>query len=59
MTTSLLGAFDWEHLPILLIVGFALFAGGLGARLFQRLRIPQVVGYIIIGVILGRSGLRQ
>ncbi|NBB96117.1 MAG: CBS domain-containing protein [Planctomycetes bacterium] len=45
-----------HHLPILLIVGFALFAGGLGARLFQRLRIPQVVGYIIIGVILGRSG---
>ncbi|HDY64976.1 MAG TPA: CBS domain-containing protein [Phycisphaerae bacterium] len=58
MTTSLLGAFDWEHLPILLIVGFALFAGGLGARLFQRLRIPQVVGYIVIGVILGRSGLK-
>ncbi|MBN1943008.1 MAG: cation:proton antiporter [Phycisphaerae bacterium] len=56
MTPSLLGQFDLEHLPILLIIGFALFAGGLGARLFQRLRIPQVVGYIVIGLLLGRSG---
>ena len=48
---------DLDHLPILLIIGFAIFAGGLGAKLFQKMRIPQVVGYIIIGVILGRSGL--
>lgn len=53
----MLSQLDVHHLPILLIVGFALFAGGLGARLFQRLRIPQVVGYITIGVLLGRSGL--
>lgn len=53
----ILSQLDVHHLPILLIVGFALFAGGLGARLFQRLRIPQVVGYIAIGVLLGRSGL--
>ena len=49
---------DTDHLPILLIIGFAIFAGGLGAKLFQKMRIPQVVGYIIIGVILGRSGLQ-
>ncbi len=58
MTACLLGQLDWQHLPILLIVGFALFAGGLGARLFQRLRIPQVVGYIVIGLLLGRSGAK-
>jgi Kef-type K+ transport system membrane component KefB/CBS domain-containing protein len=53
-----LAQFDIQHLPILLIIGFALFAGGLGAKLFQRLRIPQVVGYIVIGLLLGRSGLK-
>ena len=53
-----LAQLDIQHLPILLILGFALFAGGLGARLFQRLRIPQVVGYIVIGLLLGRSGLQ-
>ena len=57
MTPIALSVFDQSHLPILLVVGFALFAGTLGARVFQRLRIPQVVGYIVIGLVLGRSGL--
>ena len=46
------------HLPILLVIGFAIFAGTVGARLFQRMRIPQVVGYIIIGLLVGQSGLK-
>ncbi|NQU38965.1 MAG: cation:proton antiporter [Lentisphaerae bacterium] len=46
-----------EHLPILLIIGSAILAGSLGGRLFQMLRIPQVVGYIAIGVLVGKSGL--
>ena len=53
----MLAGLDQPHLPILLVVGFALFAGTIGARIFQRLRIPQVVGYIAIGVLVGRSGL--
>jgi Kef-type K+ transport system membrane component KefB len=57
MAASLSEFIDWHNLPILLIIGFALFAGGVGAKLFQRLRIPQVVGYIVIGLLLGRSGL--
>jgi Kef-type K+ transport system membrane component KefB len=44
---------DHSHLPVLLVIGFAIFAGALGGRLFARLHIPQVVGYIIIGVVLG------
>jgi Kef-type K+ transport system membrane component KefB len=48
---------DTGHLPILLIIGSAVLAGSLGARLFQWLRIPQVVGYIAIGVLVGKSGL--
>jgi len=46
-----------SHLPMLLIIGFAIVFGTIGARLFQRLRIPQVVGYIVIGLLVGQSGL--
>ncbi|MDD5281872.1 MAG: cation:proton antiporter [Candidatus Omnitrophica bacterium] len=45
------------HLNALFLLGLILFVGIMGARLFQRLRIPQVVGYIIAGILLGRSGL--
>ncbi len=46
-----------SQLPLLLVIGFSIFGGGLVARLFQRLRIPQVVGFIALGVVIGRSGL--
>jgi Kef-type K+ transport system membrane component KefB len=45
------------HLNLLLVVGIAIFGGTLGARLFKRLRIPQVVGYVAIGLVLGQSGI--
>ncbi|HSV43945.1 MAG TPA: cation:proton antiporter, partial [Candidatus Bathyarchaeia archaeon] len=41
------------HLNMLLILGLALFGGTVGGRLFQKLKIPQVVGYILIGFFLG------
>ncbi|MCK5738605.1 cation:proton antiporter [bacterium] len=44
------------HLNILLLLGLALFGGLLGGRIFQKLRTPQVVGYIIIGILIGESG---
>jgi len=46
------------HLNILLLLGLALFGGTVGGRLFQKLKIPQVVGYIIIGILIGRTGLK-
>ncbi len=46
------------HLPVLFLIGLALYFGTAGARIFQKLHIPQVVGYIVIGVIVGRSGFR-
>ena len=46
------------HLNLLLLLGLALFSGAMGGRLFQRLRIPQVVGYISIGIVIGVSGLK-
>ncbi|MHC4247708.1 MAG: cation:proton antiporter domain-containing protein [Planctomycetota bacterium] len=45
------------HLNILLLAGLAIAGGTLGAGLFKRLRIPQVVGYIAIGFLVGRSVL--
>lgn len=45
-------------MDILLILGIAISGGFLGAKLFRAIRIPQVVGYIIIGVILGVSGAK-
>jgi len=48
----------FQHFGVLFILGFGIFGGALGAQLFQRLRIPQVVGYIVIGLVLGESGLQ-
>lgn len=45
------------HLNILILLGIVLFGGTIGGRLFQKFRIPQVVGYIIIGIIIGQTGL--
>jgi len=49
-----------EHLTfgVLILLGVSLLGGVLGAWLFQRLRVPQVVGYIVMGLLLGESGLR-
>lgn len=43
---------------VLVLLGLAVFGGMLGAWLFQRMHIPQVVGYICIGILIGESGLR-
>jgi Kef-type K+ transport system membrane component KefB/CBS domain-containing protein len=42
-------------MDILLLLGISIFLGTLGGRIFQKFKIPQVVGYIIIGLILGKS----
>ena len=34
-----------EHLNLLLLIGIAIFGGTVGAKIFQKIRIPQVVGY--------------
>lgn len=40
---------------ILIVLGGAIFFGIIGGKIFQYLRIPQVVGYIVLGLILGKS----
>ena len=42
-----------EEMNIILLVGIAIFGGTVGARIFHRLNIPRIVGYVAIGIILG------
>ncbi len=46
------------HDGILIVLGTAIFGGTLGATLFQKLHFPQVIGYIVIGLVIGESGLQ-
>lgn len=39
----------------LALIGLCIFCGVIGAWVFQKLHIPQVVGYIVIGVLVGQS----
>jgi Kef-type K+ transport system membrane component KefB len=41
------------HLNPVLLFGVVILGGTFGARLFQRMHIPQVVGCIVVGVLLG------
>ena len=43
---------------IMLILGLAVFGGIAGAWFFQKVKIPQVLGYLVIGLIIGKSGLQ-
>jgi len=42
-----------EGVGIILPVGLAVFFGTIGARIFQKLHVPQIIGYISVGIILG------
>ena len=42
---------------LILLLGIMMFFGSFGGRIFQKLKIPQVVGYIVVGIILGVSGI--
>jgi Kef-type K+ transport system membrane component KefB len=42
---------------IISTVGLLITVTFLGSKLFQRLGVPQVVGFIVVGVLLGTSFL--
>ncbi|MBN2641772.1 MAG: cation:proton antiporter [Victivallales bacterium] len=44
------------EMGLLIVLGLAVFLGMIGAWLFQKIRFPQVVGYIVIGLIIGQAG---
>jgi len=47
------GAEPFGGLNLLVLFGLIVFAGTFASRLFQKLHIPQVVGCIVIGILLG------
>jgi Kef-type K+ transport system membrane component KefB len=48
---------DFINLDILAIIGLLITAAFLGSKIFQRLGIPQVVGFIVVGTLCGTSFL--
>ncbi len=44
------------ELGVLAILGICVAGGIIGAFIFQKLNMPQVVGYIVIGVLIGDTG---
>ena len=46
-----------QHYGVLLILGVSAFVGLFGAWFFQKIKVPQVVGYIAVGLLLGQSGI--
>lgn len=43
---------------LVLILGILMFFGTIGGHLFQKIKVPQVVGFFVIGIIIGDSGLQ-
>ncbi len=43
---------------LVLLLGVIMFFGALGGRIFKKFKIPQVVGYIVIGIVIGSSGFQ-
>ena len=46
-----------NYLDILFVLGVAILSGTVMGRISQKLRIPQVVGYVVAGIITGSSAL--
>lgn len=57
MTHSILAMAD-IHFGILVLLGVGVLGGALGAWFFQKIRIPQVVGYIAFGILIGNTGFK-
>lgn len=46
------------HFNIMFLLGCALFFGTIGGELFEKFKFPKVIGYILIGIILGQNGIK-
>lgn len=49
--------FETASLDILAVIGLTIMLAFLGSKVIKRLGIPQVVGYVVVGVLLGPSFL--
>ncbi|MEM9424885.1 MAG: cation:proton antiporter, partial [Spirochaetota bacterium] len=58
MAQILAGYRHWAgslELPVVLMLGIFIIAGRLFAMLFEKIRLPSIVGLLIGGVVLGSS----
>ena len=46
-----------QHLEFLWLLAVVFLGGTIGARILQKLHMPKIVGYVIVGVLVGQSGL--
>ena len=46
-----------ESVPVLIVVGALLFFGVFAGRLARRIRLPGLMGFMFLGIVLGPSGL--
>ncbi|MCP4611026.1 MAG: CBS domain-containing protein [Planctomycetes bacterium] len=42
-----------EQVNMILLIGIAIFTGTVGAKVIQKFHIPQIIGYVTIGLVLG------
>ncbi len=45
-----------EKLNMLLIFGIVIFGATIGGKIFKKIKIPTVVGFILTGIVIGVSG---
>lgn len=48
-----MGVEPFGYLNLALLFGLIILGGAFGARLFQKFHVPQVVGCIVVGILLG------
>ncbi len=49
---------DFNSINAILILGLIILLGSAGGFIFKKLKLPQVVGYIVTGILAGLSGAR-
>ena len=47
------------HLGVLVLLGLGVLGGALGAWFFQKIKVPQVVGYIAFGLIIWAAAMQN
>jgi len=60
MIKEITGMLDFATLSpanSIMVIGVILFLGTLGGFIFKLLKLPQVVGYIAIGILIGQTGI--
>lgn len=47
-----------QHIGILLLFGISIILGIISSLFFSKIKIPQVLGYIVTGLVIGQTGFK-